>query len=183
MSAYTGSKVENLLLKYLPPEKQEALKLRLVLDLYYRAISNAPATRYPYLKEIMDEAIAEKKKALLFFIRIDSPSGALDPALGVLMGHAVALKIDLENKLIIYQDPQGYDIPQQLSEDLKKVFPDFSIRELRVPQQTRDNHTDCGPLVVENIIQLATGNDINGTSNIADIRSRHDKDFVSARTV
>lgn len=182
MSFYTNGKSGDLLVIYLPLAMRERNGIQVIMDLNYQKLPSYPDSRLGYLQTIINEASHDNKNIILCDVTIDSPTGGSHPVTGAVMAHSVALKIDLENQKIIYQDPKGYGLLGIMREDLIKALPEFKIIELKRQQQDKYNVENCGPITVENIRHLATFDDVEPSIDVVAVRRQHDEDLAASNT-
>jgi len=166
-TGYTTDKSTKLLNHYFPEDVRKQEGIHIIYELAYLTKPNTPESRFKTLEWAREDAEASSSRIILCNAVINSIYEDVEC-------HAVALKIDLQNRHIVYQDPKRTEMPAIMRSDLEKVFAGFTIEELPAIQQAKENKVDCGPIAIENLRRLVHSDSVDASLDIAAIRTKHE---------
>ncbi|MDD3183337.1 MAG: hypothetical protein PHD48_11125 [Alphaproteobacteria bacterium] len=74
-------------------------------------------------------------------------------------GHAVSIRINKQDRTILYKDPYGHSASSSVAKWIKKQFPYFTFQECPIQQQ-KDN-ISCSWISLANIVSWLEGKEVN----------------------
>ena len=116
-------------------------------------------------KEDLGNVKNQAQNYRLLVVKASIPS----PTAPNIQTHAICFSIAKDSQIIRYQDPLGHPMPPHIAEGIQHYFPDYSVIDHQIPQQTIGTQ-DCGPITVRNMLALAAEEDISTSIDIQSIR-------------